>query len=84
MNKKFKRRLKEINAEVRVFKKDNQLHTPVALMMTFLGAFIIFVVGYWFLKIGNLHGDFVWTFPCSLYCSGFYLDGVFIFLNLIV
>lgn len=22
--------------------------------------------------------------PCSLYCSGFYLDGVFIFLNLMV
>ncbi|MFV9996428.1 MAG: hypothetical protein AB8W37_00185 [Arsenophonus endosymbiont of Dermacentor nuttalli] len=62
MNKKFNRRLKKINTEVRVFKKDNQLHIPVALMMTFPGAFIALVVGYWFLKPGNPHVDFVWTF----------------------
>ncbi|CAA2930571.1 mechanosensitive channel MscK [Arsenophonus endosymbiont of Bemisia tabaci] len=70
MNRKFKQRLKEINEEVRVFKKDSQLHTPVALiltlMMTFPGAFIVLVIGYWFLKTGNPHGDFIWSFALQL------------------
>ncbi|MFS1537561.1 MAG: hypothetical protein ACL7BU_01360 [Candidatus Phlomobacter fragariae] len=75
MNRKFKQRLKEINAEVRVFKKDSQLHTPVALiltlMMIFPGAFITLAVGYWFLKTGNPHDDFVWRFAlqfCLILC----------------
>ncbi|WP_232370148.1 mechanosensitive channel MscK [Xenorhabdus lircayensis] len=62
--------LKKIADEVGQFRRDSQLHTPLALILTLIKtlplAFIVLAIGYWYSKSGDDLGDLIWGFSCQL------------------
>ncbi|WP_244175399.1 mechanosensitive channel MscK [Xenorhabdus vietnamensis] len=62
--------LKKIASEVGQFRRDSQLHTPLALILTLMKtlplAFIVLAIGYWYSKSGDGFGDLIWGFSCQL------------------
>ncbi|MDX7987962.1 mechanosensitive channel MscK [Xenorhabdus sp. 12] len=62
--------LKKIAGEVGQFRRDSQLHTPLALILTVIKtlplAFIVLAVGYWYLKSGDDLGELIWGFSRQL------------------
>ncbi|WP_418384927.1 mechanosensitive channel MscK [Xenorhabdus hominickii] len=62
--------LQKISDEVGQFRRDGQLHTPMALILTLIKtlplAFIVLAIGYWYSKSGDDLGDLIWRFSCQL------------------
>ncbi|MEX0445415.1 mechanosensitive channel MscK [Xenorhabdus sp. SGI246] len=62
--------LKKISTEVGQLRRDSQLHTPLALILTLIKtlplAFIILAIGYWYSKSGDELGELVWGFSRQL------------------
>ncbi|MBC8949151.1 mechanosensitive channel MscK [Xenorhabdus sp. TS4] len=62
--------LKKIAGEVGQFRRDSQLHTPLALILTLIKtlplAFIVLAIGYWYSKSGDDFGDLIWGFSRQL------------------
>ncbi|WP_338883214.1 mechanosensitive channel MscK [Xenorhabdus sp. TH1] len=62
--------LKKIAGEVGQFRRDSQLHTPLALLLTLIKtlpfAFIVLAIGYWYSKSGDDFGDLIWGFSRQL------------------
>ncbi|PHM47782.1 miniconductance mechanosensitive channel MscM [Xenorhabdus miraniensis] len=62
--------LQKIADEVGQFRRDSQLHTPLALILTLIKtlplAFIVLAVGYWYSKSGDDLGDLIWEFSRQL------------------
>ncbi|MBD2809341.1 mechanosensitive channel MscK [Xenorhabdus sp. Vera] len=62
--------LKKIADEVGQFRRDSQLHTPLALILTLIKtlplAFIVLAIGYWYSKSGDDLDDLIWGFSRQL------------------
>ncbi|WP_422646061.1 mechanosensitive channel MscK [Xenorhabdus kozodoii] len=62
--------LKKIAGEVGQFRRDSQLHTPLALILTLIKtlplAFILLAIGYWYSKSGDDVGGLIWGFSRQL------------------
>uniref|UniRef100_UPI0030DD3682 mechanosensitive channel MscK n=1 Tax=Xenorhabdus sp. BG5 TaxID=2782014 RepID=UPI0030DD3682 len=68
--KSINEQLKKIAGEVGQFRRDSQLHTPLALILTLIKtlplAFIVLAIGYWYAKSGDDFGDLMWGFSRQL------------------
>ncbi|MEQ1968573.1 mechanosensitive channel MscK [Xenorhabdus nematophila] len=66
--------LLKITGEVGQFRRDSQLHTPLALILTLIKtlplAFIVLAIGYWYSKSGDDLDDLIWGFSrqLALFC----------------
>ncbi|MGJ0622850.1 mechanosensitive channel MscK [Xenorhabdus bovienii] len=62
--------LKKISDEVGQLRRDSQLHTPLALILTLVKtlplALLILAIGYWYSKSGDDLGDLIWSFSRQL------------------
>ncbi|PHM36839.1 mechanosensitive channel MscK [Xenorhabdus innexi] len=62
--------LKKISAEIGLLRRDSQLHTPLALILTLIKtlplAFIILAIGYWYSKSDDELGGMIWDFSGQL------------------
>ncbi|MDX7991184.1 mechanosensitive channel MscK [Xenorhabdus littoralis] len=62
--------LQKIADEVGQFRRDSQLHTPLALILTVVKtlpiAFIVLAIGYWYSKSDDDLGDLIWGFSRQL------------------
>ncbi|OTA21301.1 miniconductance mechanosensitive channel MscM [Xenorhabdus beddingii] len=64
------KQLQKIAHELGQFRRDSQLHTPLALILTLIKAlplaFIVLAMGYWYSKSGDDLGDLIWGFSRQL------------------
>ncbi|EFB71792.1 mechanosensitive channel MscK [Providencia rustigianii] len=69
-NRKISLRLQAINQSLSSLRHDSVLNTPLALLLTLLQtipiSLVVIAIGYWFLKTGNLQGEFVWAYCLQL------------------
>ncbi|EMH4147306.1 mechanosensitive channel MscK [Providencia stuartii] len=67
---KISARLQQINQSLSSLRQDSLLNTPFALFLTLLQtlptALVLVALGYWFLKTGNVQGEFVWALCLQL------------------
>ena len=70
LNRKITQRLHDIDLRLSSLRNDSVLNTPLALFLTLLQtipiSLVVIAIGYWFLKTGNLQGEFIWSYFLQL------------------
>ncbi|MTB66575.1 mechanosensitive channel MscK [Providencia sp. wls1943] len=70
LNRKITQRLHDIDLRLSSLRNDSVLNTPLALLLTLLQtiptSLVVIAIGYWFLKTGNLQGEFIWSYFLQL------------------
>ncbi|HHR6078659.1 TPA: mechanosensitive channel MscK [Providencia alcalifaciens] len=70
LNRKITQRLHDIDQRLSSLRNDSVLNTPLALLLTLLQtipiSLVVIAIGYWFLKTGNLQGEFIWSYFLQL------------------